>query len=61
MMKKRYITPQMEVLELETPQLMFATSGETGSTGTGGTVGGSGQGTPDLATGRRGTWGNLWK
>ena len=50
----------MEVLELETPQLMSATSGETGSTGTGGTVGGSGEGTPDLATGRRGSWGDLW-
>ena len=59
-MKKRYIAPQMEVLELETTQLMLTASGETGSAGTGGTVGGSGDGTPDLAPNRRGTWGNLW-
>ena len=50
----------MEVLELETTQLMLTASGETGSAGTGGTVGGSGDGTPDLAPNRRGTWGNLW-
>ena len=58
MMKKRYITPQMEVLELETPQLMSATSGETGSVGTGG--GSADDTSPDLATGRRGSWGDLW-
>ena len=61
MKKKRYITPQVEVLELETPQLMVATSGETGSAGAGGNVGGSGEGTPDLAPDRRGSWGNLWE
>ena len=59
MMKKRYITPQMEVLELETPQLMFTTSGETSSSGTG--SGSADDTTPDLATGRRGAWGNLWE
>lgn len=49
----------MEVQEIESPQLMITTSGETGETGTGsGTVGDT---TPDLVRRRRGTWGDLWK
>ena len=48
----------MEVLELETPQLMFTTSRETSSLGTG--SGSADDTTPDLATSRRGSWGDLW-
>ena len=58
MMKKRYITPQIEVLELETTQLMLTASGETSSSGTG--SGSADDTSPDLATDRRGSWGNLW-
>ena len=56
--KKKYIAPKMEVIELDAPQLMLSASGETGSTGTG-----NGEATdedPELANGRRGTWGSLW-
>ena len=58
-MKKRYIAPITEVLEMETPQLMLTISGEQGGVGTG--SGSAGNGTPDLVNNRRGRWGNLWE
>ena len=59
MAKKKYIAPQIDVVELETPVLMLMASGETGGVGSGG--GPVGDGTEDLSNRRRGEWGNLWK
>ena len=55
--KKIYIAPTIEVVEIVYQSIMTATSGETGSTGVGNGTAGNG---PDLATKRRGSWGNLW-
>mgnify|MGYP003312404407 CR=1 FL=1 len=55
-MKKQYLEPTVEVMELESEILMNVTSGETGEAGTGE---GEGDG-EDLAGGHRGSWGSLW-
>lgn len=59
MTKKKYIAPQIVVVEQEPPTLMLTASGETGGVGSGG--GPVGDGTEDLSNRRRGEWGNLWK
>lgn len=56
-MKKNYVTPVVEVAELETEALMLTASSETGSAGTGSGSAGSG---PDLSNEHRGSWGDLW-
>ncbi len=61
-MKKDYITPMIEVVELDTEQsLMNVLVGSTVGTGTG--SGWAGDEDPELAPKRqrRGEWGNLWK
>ena len=55
--KKNYIAPSIEVVEVEYESLMTTASGETGNTGVGGGNAGNG---PELANDRRGSWGNLW-
>lgn len=58
-MRKEYKSPVATVVLLETEPIMTATSAEQGSAGVGNKpVGGN---TPDLSSGRRGDWGNLWK
>ena len=57
-MKKQYVKPAIEAIEVEYESLMTTTSTETGETGTGdGTVGDE---IPGLSNGRRGSWGDLW-
>ena len=57
-MRKEYRTPVADLVQLEIESIMTITSAETGSTGVGNKpVGGN---TPDLSSGRRGEWGNLW-
>lgn len=56
-MKKNYVTPVVEVAELETEALMLTASSETGNAGTGSGSAGSG---PDLSNEHRGSWGDLW-
>ena len=58
MKKQKYIAPKMEVIEFDAPLLILAASGETSSSGTG--SGTAGDDDPELANGRRGTWGSLW-
>lgn len=57
-MKKQYVKPAIEAIEVEYESLMTTTSTETGETGTGG--GTVGDEIPGLSNGRRGGWGNLW-
>ena len=58
-MRKEYKNPVVEPVLLEVEPIMTITSAETGSTGVGNKpVGGN---TPDLSSGRRGEWGNLWQ
>lgn len=57
-MKKQYVKPAIESIEVEYESLMTTTSTETGETGTGG--GTVGDEIPGLSNGRRGGWGNLW-
>lgn len=57
-MKKQYTTPTIEVVEIEMQQPMLTQSNE--QTEAGSSTGGSGQGTPDFATQKRGSWGDLW-
>lgn len=54
MEKKTYIAPEMEVMDIETVEMMAASLGinEEG-------VDTSEEGA-QLGTGRRGSWGNLW-
>ena len=59
MIKQKYITPRVEIVDIDVPQSMLVASGETDSTGTGGGPP-VGDETEDLSTTRRGTWGNLW-
>ena len=56
-MKKIYVVPSIEVVEVEHESLMLTASGETDSAGVGSGTAGNG---PDLANERRGTWGDLW-
>ena len=59
-MKKEYIAPEMEVMEIENEAMMLTVSapGEGGLEGTG--SGGSMSGGSADSNKRRGTWGNLW-
>ena len=54
MKKKAYIAPQMEVIEIDTVQMLAASAEDIPVVGEGG------GGTEILSNGRRGTWGNLW-
>ena len=54
MNKKAYITPAMEIMNIETVEMMAA-SLNTYSTEVDTSVSGN-----QLGHGRRGTWGNLW-
>ena len=58
-MKKRYETPTIDLVELETEPMMNVASTETGGAG----VGNKPEGgiTPDLSCSNRGRWGDLWK
>lgn len=61
-MKKDYITPMIEVVQLDPEQsLMNILAGSTTGAGTG--DGSAGDEDPELAPEhqRRGEWGNLWK
>ena len=54
MNKKKYIAPQMEVIEMEVSLVLAASAGEI-------PVGGDGNGGGDALSNRhRGEWGNLW-
>ena len=54
MEKKEYIAPQMEVIEIDTVQMLAASAEDI-------PVGGDGQGGGEaLSNDRRGSWGNLW-
>ena len=56
MLKKKYVTPVAEAIEIEVHVL--STSRETTKVGTGSGTAGNG---PDLSNDRRGTWGNIWE
>lgn len=59
-MKKDYITPMIEVVQLDPEQsLMNILAGSTTGAGTG--DGSAGDEDPECGTKRRGTWGNLWE
>ena len=49
----------MEVIEFDAPQLILSASGDTTTGSTGDSE--AGDETEDLATRRRGSWGNLWE
>lgn len=59
-MKKVYISPSIEVVELEVQSSILAVSegGTLPGMGSGGDSPGGGEGD---ANGRRGSWGNLWE
>ncbi len=59
-MKKDYVMPTIDVVEVEMESLMLSNSTETGSENSG-EGSGSGQGTPDFTSGRRGSWGDRWE
>lgn len=61
-MKKIYIAPEMEVMEIENEVLM-SMSAPNGGPGYGGEAGSSTEnGSMEAdANGRRGSWGNLWE
>ena len=57
-MKKEYKNPVVEPVLLETEAIMITTSAELGGVSVGNKpVDGT---TPDLSSGSRGQWGNLW-
>ena len=60
-MKKIYVTPKVEMMEMETEVMMLSLS-SGGSSGLDGTSwGGESGGDKEAdASGRRGSWGNLW-
>ena len=58
-MRKEYRTPVADLVQLEVGSIMTTTSAETGDANVGNKpVGGN---TPDLSSGSRGEWGNLWQ
>ena len=65
-MKKIYVAPQVEIVEIKNEAMMLSVSAETGGledTNFGGQAGsstGNGQ-KPADANDRRGSWGNLWE
>ena len=57
-MKKEYKEPTALAVQFENEVIMTTTSAELGNAGVGNNpVGGN---TPDLSSGRRGEWGDLW-
>ena len=57
-MKKEYKRPVAESVQLDCEPIMTTASAEQGSANVGNRpVGGN---TPDLSSGNRGEWGNLW-
>ena len=60
-MKKIYVAPEMEVMEIDNEALMISMSAPSGGglegTSSGGTMSG---GSADANDRRRGEWGNLW-
>ena len=50
-MKKTYMTPEMEVMNIESETLMLAISGEVDT---------NEEGFDQRSGDRRGSWGNLW-
>lgn len=57
-MKKEYKKPTAFAVQLEVDPIMTTASAEQGSANVGNRpVGGN---TPDLSSGNRGEWGNLW-
>lgn len=62
MKKKKYIAPDMEVIEMniETALMSLSTGDALPGTSWGGSVGGDSDIDPE-ANRRRGSWGNLWE
>ena len=61
-MKKIYIAPEMEVMEIDNEALMISMSAPGGSGLDGTSPGGSmSGGSADANDRRRGSWGNLWE
>ena len=58
-MKKQYIKPTIETVEVAHEVLMLTVSGEQDGVGTGKDP--VGNETPSLSREHRGTWGNLWE
>lgn len=58
-MKKYYVKPAIEAIEVQHEALMMTVSGEQDNVGTG--DGTAGDDTPGLSRERRGSWGNLWE
>ena len=58
-MKKTYIAPEMEVIEIENEIALMALSAEQALDGT--SSGGEVSDKDADANGRRGSWGNLWE
>ena len=58
-MRKEYKIPVVEPVQLEIESIMTITSAETGGANVGNKP--AGGNTPDLSSGRRGEWGNLWQ
>ena len=57
-MRKEYKSPVVTAVQLDSEPVMSTTSAEQGSANVGNRpVGGN---TPDLSSGNRGEWGNLW-
>lgn len=59
MKKEKYESPAVHELEIVVEPIMNVVSGETGNAGVG--VGSTDENDPDLESGIRGEWGNLWK
>ena len=57
-MKQAYMTPEMEVIEMNMETPLMALSAADSLDGT--QIGGQISGKEADANGRRGTWGNLW-
>ena len=61
-MKKVYIAPAIEIVELETATILAVSGLDTGDTLDGTSSGGNSTGGMDAESNRhRGTWGNLWE
>lgn len=58
-MKKNYFAPETFEVGIKIDVIMTDTSTEQDETGTG--DGEAGDGTPDLSSGKRGSWGDVWK
>ena len=58
-MKKQYVTPIIDIVDIEPESLMLTVSSEQTNVGTGNDT--AGNDTPDLSNRHRGSWGNLWE